>query len=85
MLTPHDRPYARNQLYDLVLDARVGVLAEAALVSGGGEANCCSHVSFHAVFCFFFGLVLGVLGAAVGSVGMALVKSKRTAREEAVF
>jgi len=25
------------------------------------------------------------LGAAVGSVGMAVVKSKRTAREEAVF
>ena len=82
MLTPHDRSYARNQLYDLVLDARVGVLAEAALVGGGGEADCCSHVSFHAVF---FVLVLGLLGAAVGSMGMAVVKSKRTAREEAVF
>jgi hypothetical protein len=30
--TPHDRPHARYQLYDLVLDAAVDVLAEAALI-----------------------------------------------------
>ncbi len=44
--TPHDRPHARNQLYDLVPDARVGVLAEAALVGRGGEPDCVAAVSF---------------------------------------
>ena len=42
--TPHDRPHARDQLYDLVPDARVGFLAEAALECRGGETNCVGTV-----------------------------------------
>jgi hypothetical protein len=37
--TPHDGPHAGYQLYDLVLDAAVAFLAEAALVCRGGEAD----------------------------------------------
>jgi len=45
--TPHDRPHAGNQLYEFVLDARVGFLAKAALECRRGEADCgCVVVSF---------------------------------------
>ena len=37
--TPHDGPHAGYQLYDLVLDAAVAFLAEAALVCRRGEAD----------------------------------------------
>ena len=52
--TPHDGPHAGYQLYDLVLDAAVAFLAEAALVCRGGEADWDALVlfmSFGTVLC----------------------------------
>lgn len=38
--TPHQRPYARNQVHDLGLDGGICALAEGWVVGGGREVDC---------------------------------------------